>query len=537
MDQVCQKGHEPLVGCLQENEGQEADLHDQLHKVTPQVAQVVKTKNLVAFKRMLQHIEYPDVRAAELMVEGFPLIGSMDKTGVFEERPLNSVVQGADSSWLYLSAKQSRRDLITEIQAQEMTPVLREVYKKTVGTPESEVERGWASGPFTEEEVTQRLGPLWIPCRRFGVDQGEKIRQIDDFSECFHNACVTMTDKVTVSGVDAIANFSKCWAECIHMAKHDAQGKWRFRLTLDSGQTITRVIHPDFRKEVGFVGKVLDLESAYKQCPVRPSHQHLSVCAMKDPESNQVRFFEMHALPFGATAAVHGFNRAAMALEHILTKLFGIPCTHYFDDFTFIGPDSIMPAVVDMAKDVLSLLGWSVKGGDKDKPLAPVFKALGVEFDLSKMSDPLPTLEVVNTKSRIEAICAAIDEILHAKTMTSGQAQRLAGKLGFARSQLFGRVGAVALRVLHKRAVEWPRRKGSTPRQNGPLVGGEEPYHWPNPGSSAWQETVNPSSFTRTVAVTLTQILSQESVRATVRSCSTLRTMSMNIFVKTCPKS
>ena len=60
------------LGVSKKNEGQEADLHDRLHKVTPQVAQVVKTKNLVAFKRMLQHIEYPDVRAAELMVEGFP---------------------------------------------------------------------------------------------------------------------------------------------------------------------------------------------------------------------------------------------------------------------------------------------------------------------------------------------------------------------------------------------------------------------------------------------------------------------------------
>ena len=83
------------------------------------------------------------------------------------------------------------------------------------------------------------------------------------------------------------------------------------------------------------------------------SHQHLSVCALKDPESNQVRFFEMHALPFAATAAAHGFNRAAMALEHILTKVFGIPCTHYFDDLTFIGPDCVIPAVVDMAKDAI----------------------------------------------------------------------------------------------------------------------------------------------------------------------------------------
>ena len=187
------------------------------------------------------------------------------------------------------------------------------------------------------------------------------------FWPIYHNACVTMTDKVTVSGVDGIANFSKCWAECIHQAKHDAQGKWRFRMTLKSGKVVTRVLRPDFSKEPEFVGKVLDLDSAYKQCPVRPSQAHLSVCAMKDPDSGKVMFFELHALPFGATASVHGFNKAAMALEHILTGITGIPCTHYFDDFTFIGPKTIMLAVIEIAKDLVALLGWRVKGGDTAK--------------------------------------------------------------------------------------------------------------------------------------------------------------------------
>ena len=52
--------------------------------------------------------------------------------------------------------------------------MLREVDLKTVGTPDSEVERGWASGPFTEEEMTKRMGPLWLPARRFGIEQGDK---------------------------------------------------------------------------------------------------------------------------------------------------------------------------------------------------------------------------------------------------------------------------------------------------------------------------------------------------------------------------
>ena len=138
-------------------------------------------------------------------------------------------------------------------------------------------------------------------------------------------------------------------------------------MTLQSGQTIIKTLHPDFRKDVGFLGKCMDLESAYKQLPVRPSQAHLCTCAIKDPDSNEVKFFELHALPFGATAAVHGFNRAARAIEHLLNTLLGIPCTHYFDDFTIIAPESLMPIFEEITKELLSHLGWAVKGGDKDK--------------------------------------------------------------------------------------------------------------------------------------------------------------------------
>ena len=80
--------------------------------------------------------------------------------------------------------------------------------------------------------------------------------------------------------------------------------------------------HKDFQDGLDLMGKCLDLESAYKQLPVKLFHAHLSICVIKNPHQGNVEFFELHALPFGASAAVHGFNRAAMAIEHILTKLF-----------------------------------------------------------------------------------------------------------------------------------------------------------------------------------------------------------------------
>ena len=61
--------------------------------------------------------------------------------------------------------------------------------------------------------------------------------------------------------------------------------------------------------------------------------------------------------PFGASAAVHGFNRAAQALENVLTRLFGILCTHYFDDFTFLVPSTLGSEILEVV-----LEGWRWSG-------------------------------------------------------------------------------------------------------------------------------------------------------------------------------
>ena len=57
------------------------------------------------------------------------------------------------------------------------------------------------------------------------------------------------------------------------------------------------------------------------------------------------------------TAAVHGFNRVAIALETITAKIFGIPCTHYFDDFTFIVPSTLGQELIEIVKEGLAFLG------------------------------------------------------------------------------------------------------------------------------------------------------------------------------------
>ena len=84
--------------------------------------------------------------------------------------------------------------------------------------------------------------------------------------------------------------------------------------------------------EVKLVGKCIDLESAYKQCPVQPAHSRYGIFAIKNPETNQAESCLARGLPFEAAASVHGSRRAAMALNFLLHENVGVPCSHYFDD-------------------------------------------------------------------------------------------------------------------------------------------------------------------------------------------------------------
>ena len=358
-------------------------------------------------------------------------------------------------------AKTLRASLIDQVKNAVVDDTYRRLYDKTNGAqnPESEVARQWADGPFSELEMIRRHGPLFLPCRRFGAQQGTdkqgnpKVRPIDDFSEYFHNPCVTSYDKVTVAGVDAIANFAKLWAQLIHQAKHDED--WRFSVALSTGEELRGVLHPGFREEESnrLVGKCLDLESAYRQLAVRPSQRHLAIFSLKNPVSGQVEFFECNALPFGASAAVHGFNRAAMALEKIMMSMFGIPCTHYFDDFSFIAPAAVAEPVLELAQEVLDLLGWEVKGETKDVPLDACFAALGVSFDLQHATDYRhPCLVVSNTENRVKELTKTIREFLKSGKMSAAEAAQLRGRLVFANSQIFGKLGAMAYHYLGKMA-------------------------------------------------------------------------------------
>ena len=122
-----------------------------------------------------------------------------------------------------------RGELKDSLERAKVTDIDRMVYEIICGKHKggNEVERGSADGPYTEDEVTQKLGnDKWVAARRFGVLQGDKCRQVDDFSRFFVNGCTTVEERIEMDGVDQIVNVSKTWIDLIEMAKTDTRGKF-----------------------------------------------------------------------------------------------------------------------------------------------------------------------------------------------------------------------------------------------------------------------------------------------------------------------
>ena len=60
---------------------------------------------------------------------------------------------------------------------------------------QEELQKGWLLGPFSPDEIAQRVGPEYLVSRRFGVDQGGDVRVIDDYSQSMCNPAFALRQR------------------------------------------------------------------------------------------------------------------------------------------------------------------------------------------------------------------------------------------------------------------------------------------------------------------------------------------------------
>ena len=194
---------------------------------------------------------------------------------------------------------------------------------------------------------------------------------------------------------------------------------------------------------------------AFKTLPLHALALPLAVAVWRCLLGN-VCALQLLCCPFGAIASVHAWQRVANAIQLILSKLFFIVYACYVDDLfgldaeTHGNHEHAEPAgIASMARWVIAdLLGWEM---DSEKAVtnSQVFVALGVHVEADNINAKL-IFRIPEEK--LVALRAEIAAILRTGRLPPSSARKLAGKLSWGASALFGRGARVYLAPLFRHA-------------------------------------------------------------------------------------
>ncbi len=450
-------------------EQQERALRMKLH---PWVSQVLGNKKLLLFRTLLQESGFPNANGLfELLSAGVPMFGPFPETGIFPKvtREATKTLEqlAASSRWVQpaaCGATQASSDPSTD----------NEVYRLTV----EECAEGKALGPVSPAWIQRELGSDWVPSRRFGIVQGDKVRQIDDCSVYGHNETSATSETIDVQGVDGIFGLAKAWAQAFDPSSRSVS------VPLPDHEPLRGKLHSDWTPQgLALVGRNLDLKKAYKQLPADPGQARFAVTSVWNPCKSRPELFVLLAVAFGAKNAVLAFNWCARALEHLLTGPLRLIMVSYFDDFAHLAPAGLQEAARSTAEEALSILGWEFKEG---APFADIFTSLGVVFDLRESSDH-GVISVTNKAERADRVDEVFSQCKKAGFVSAATAASLRGQLQFASAQIFANCGGPHLKELGAIAagagVAWSSRCDSLRRYWRDFLSGAPPRRLPSRGS------------------------------------------------------
>eukprot|EP00439_Symbiodinium_sp_Y106_P035094 s7797_g4.t1 len=387
-------------------EKDEAELHKQF---PPWYEKVVASKKILTWKRLLEEQGYDDLGVTKFMLEGCPLVGTSDLPDAFDPKIVPAKMTEEE---LRLTSQARRKAMSHSCRTMEAEHV-EHLEKATT----EEVERGFLDGPFTEEQVSEKLGTTrWSAIRRFVLVQGAelKLRPIDDCAEAQLNDAYTSTIKLRTMDSDYVS------ALALRITKLEAERAARLGVSPRP-----------------WVGKTLDLTKAYKQLPILPAHRDLCVILVTD-KNNKTQHYIGNALVFGATSAVFSFNRVARSLWFLISKLMQVPCCFFFDDYPMFCLESEGEEVDRVVSDFLGLLGWDhATSGSKGLAFNKVFTVLGMQLDLSQLASQ--TVVLSNKPGRTDRIVQKLQEVAQAGSINKHEAQVLRGLLQFASGFYAGR--------------------------------------------------------------------------------------------------
>ena len=373
------------------------------------VSDLTKSRRICLFEEMLTSAGYPDMGVVDELETGVDLLGDVPETGMLPKKFSPAVLAEEGLKMQSSFMRKSHR----EVACSSGDAMVDEtVWKQTL----EEVEAGWLEGPLSLQSV-----PATSPIsRRFGLVQKEKVRLIDDFSASGVNSYVNVFESPSLHTIDVVAAMLAYW----------------------NGEKNT------VGNSAGLRIRTFDLSSAYRQLALSAKGRESAYIAVYDPHKRCTAYFACGAVPFGAIRSVHSFLRLARFWW------LGVVCcdlmwTSYFDDFIVITQPELMQSTGSVITSLFWLTGWIfAEEGKKATPFDISCKALGVVFDVSDASTG--KLLVGNTNERIEELRTDILGTIDDGFIMGVKARSLQGRMLFADSQIFGRVGRRCTRVLSK---------------------------------------------------------------------------------------
>ena len=384
---------------------QEAELHESL---PGHLKKVLKGKRILLWKEVLVQLGYPDAKVMDEVVKGFPMTGWAEQSGVFmpDVRPPEMNVEQLKGMALGLN-----HAVVGAIKNSEPSELDAPAWDET----QLEVQQGWLQPCEVDDLSVVHIA------KRFPIQQGGKLRLIDDFTVAGVNQTVGLGEKLRVESVDELA-----------------------------ANVLVALSKAPPNHGLVLVGRTFDLKSAYKQFGVDVEHQRTLRIAQRHPEGG-VRFFSVQSLPFGATASVSSFLRIAASIKFIGTVGLSLVWTNFFDDYTAICTPETTQEVTFCVESLLKLLGVQFAAtGPKAPDFATKFKSLGLELDLTSSQEG--SFSLGHTEKRCAELLETLQQILGKDRVDVKDLERLHGRLVWFGSYVFGRELNGAVRVVSKYA-------------------------------------------------------------------------------------
>ena len=372
--------------------------------VHPSMTEHVAKFPSVAFERLLRKYEYDDPSAPRLL-KGASLTGKMGGRESWPEN-LDPDTSISRDELLRIGTSEQARTWASIRPSSDDSALLAEA--------EADRSQGRVLGPFFDlDEIRQAVGDRFVIQRRFPVEQEDKTRPCDDYRSSHGNEATFLSRRMKLSHLDAF-----------------------FALSL-----LVATVFPG--EPLKFFKR--DHEGAYRQIALLLAECVFGVFAFFHPELKRVVAYIHLVLPFGPSASVVNYNRAASAISFLCRKMFFLPCDNFFDDFWNVLPARLAPAAFDLFLEINRLLGFVIKV-KKDVLPTSVGPMLGHIVDISRR--PFQAENKPERRSKIECIIKSCEKKNRCSPTEAGT---LAGKSAHFATALYGRCGRAALKALYKR--------------------------------------------------------------------------------------